>query len=723
MQQVTIFIKNMVPLVFLMLGSRNLPAQSGTEPMKVTDMLQVKTLGTLTMNPDGSRYAYTVTGIISDEKNSGEYRYQSQIWVGSSIGAMPQYQFTTAPAGGIQPVWSPDGKQLAFVRAVDNTPQLFLASTLGGEPVQLTNLRYGVSNPAWSHDGKLIAFNVSIPVSAYVNDSLLNPGKNLPPYPLEKPGLQNQFALNTAAKPNADGTLEEVRAYLNKNEQEKRAKVIHKLNFQQEAVTSGELTVSHIFTIIPVPNARPKAITSGFLSYSNPRFMAGTGYLMAEAPLFTRQHPDRQQERAIYTIDTTGMQQKILLGDSGMVYASATMSPSGKWLCFEKGKTAHVHVPELYIMPMDAQAKPQRVDLDRDKSGFRWSADDRYLYFTAQSNGGVLLYKYDRTSPKPERLTSFEDGIGDFDIKGNTLVFIKNNVRHPTELFVGDADARVSKQVTSFNSWVKEKKISIPEKYTFTNTSGLEVEYWVMKPLGFEPGKKYPLLLEIHGGPTAMWGPGERSMWHEYQYFCSKGYGVVYCNPRGSGGYGEAFMRSNINDWGNGPMRDVLTALDKAVQQGWADTSKLLITGGSYAGYLVAYILGHDTRFAAACAQRGVYDLRTFFGEGNAWRLVPNYFGGYPWEKTTYDVLERESPVTYVNRIRTPLIIFHGEQDLRTGVIQSEQLYKSLKVLGREVEYVRHPGATHEITRSGNNRQRIDQMLRTWEFFERYINR
>jgi dipeptidyl aminopeptidase/acylaminoacyl peptidase len=132
-------------------------------------------------------------------------------------------------------------------------------------------------------------------------------------------------------------------------------------------------------------------------------------------------------------------------------------------------------------------------------------------------------------------------------------------------------------------------------------------------------------------------------------------------------------------------------------------------------------MLGHDHRFKAACAQRGVYDLRTFFGEGNAWRLVPNYFGGYPWEKKTYDILEKESPINYVQNVTTPLIMFHGENDLRTGVIQSEQFYRSLKVMGRTVEYVRHPGATHEITRSGNNRQRIDQMLRTYEFFERFI--
>ena len=302
------------------------------------------------------------------------------------------------------------------------------------------------------------------------------------------------------------------------------------------------------------------------------------------------------------------------------------------------------------------------------------------------------------------------------------LVFAKNEVANPSELYIADATARNAKLVTSLNTeWVKQKRLSFPEKKTFTNTKGQTVEYWIMKPSNYEAGKKYPLLLEIHGGPSAMWGPGESSMWHEYQYFCSKGYGVVYCNPRGSSGYGLDFLRANVNDWGAGPTSDVLTSLNKAIAEGWADTSKLLITGGSYAGYLVAWIIAHDQRFKAACAQRGVYDLETFFGEGNAWRLVPNYFGGYPWENTTKAILERESPINYVQNIKTPFIIFHGENDRRTGVIQSEMMFRSLKALGRPVEYVRHPGATHEITRSGNNRQRIDQMLRTWEFFERWI--
>ncbi|HSF44382.1 MAG TPA: S9 family peptidase, partial [Chitinophagaceae bacterium] len=376
------------------------------------------------------------------------------------------------------------------------------------------------------------------------------------------------------------------------------------------------------------------------------------------------------------------------------------------------------------ILGLQPGSKPTQIVHDRSKGNLTWSKNEKYLYFTSPSNGGTVLNRLDPLTKQVSVLSSVNEGVGSFDIKEDKIAFVKTAVESPFELYVADASMKNQKAITSLNSsWIRNKKLSTPEKHSFTNNAGMEVEYWVMKPTNYEPGKKYPLLLEIHGGPSSMWGPGENSMWHEFQYFCSKGYGVVYSNPRGSGGYTEAFLRANINDWGTGPASDVLTALDKTVAEGWADTSKLLITGGSYAGYLTSWIIGHDNRFKAACSQRGVYDLRTFFGEGNAWRLVPNYFGGYPWEKKTYDILERESPINYVQHVTTPVIIFHGENDLRTGVIGSEQFYRSLKVMGKQAEYVRHPGATHEITRSGNNRQRIDQMLRTWEFFERMLNK
>lgn len=555
-------------------------------------------------------------------------------------------------------------------------------------------------------------------------DSELNPGNAVPEWDTEKPGFTQNSWLKNKAVADPDGSLDQVRAYLENNEKDRKAKVITKLNFQEESTTSGALSFSHIFIMDAVPGASPKALTKGFNSYSNPQWVNNAGYIIAEADLSGTEHPDRTLESQVVRIDKSTGEVQLLLGKKGQSYNSASVSPSGKWLAYQQGATSFVSVPQLYIMPLPGTEKEAfAIPYDRNKGGISWNDAETAVYFTAQSNGGVLLNKADLASRKVSSLNTTEEGAGSFSLKGNTLVYVKTEVKNPFELYSINISNGQSNRISSFNeSWVSQKQLSYPEKFTFKNEKGLTIEYWVMKPAGLKAGEKYPVVLEIHGGPSAMWGPGESSMWHEFQFWCSKGYGVVYANPRGSGGYGYDFLRANVNDWGNGPMNDVLTALSKATSAApWADTSRMVVTGGSYAGYLIGYLIGHDKRFKAACSQRGVYDLRTFFGEGNAWRLVPNYFGGYPWEKAVLAILERESPINYVQNITTPYIMFHGENDLRTGVIQSEQMYKSLKVLGRPVEYVRHPGATHEITRSGNNRQRIDQMLRTWEFFERYV--
>jgi dipeptidyl aminopeptidase/acylaminoacyl peptidase len=211
-------------------------------------------------------------------------------------------------------------------------------------------------------------------------------------------------------------------------------------------------------------------------------------------------------------------------------------------------------------------------------------------------------------------------------------------------------------------------------------------------------------------------------MWHEFQLLCSWGYGVVYCNPRGSGGYGYEFQRKNFQDWGEGPGGDVLAAVDQAVLNDWVDRDKLVITGGSYAGYLTAWVIAHDNRFKAAVAQRGVYDFATFYGEGNAWRLVAWAMGGTPLDARVQQVMDRNNVMTHANRIRTPLMITHGSSDLRTGVSQSEMLYRALKDFGRPVEYVRYPDAGHDLSRTGDPLQRMDRLDRIIEFFERYVD-
>lgn len=710
-------------LVFLLAATAAF-TQPAKTPVKVTDLLKVKSLGSVTISKDGSKAAFTVTSIEPEENAKWEYRYETQIWMVNTDGNSLPRQLTSKENAS-QPAFSPDGKQLAFVRSVDGKPQVFLLPLDGGEGQQLTHFRYGASSPRWSPNGKQILFAASIPLDDLVRDSLLNDGNALPVWPMEKPGFaHNGFLKQGDSTPDPDGSLEQVRAYLDKNADDKKARVINKLNFQDERDVNPDMAFTHFFITSIVPGSAPQPVTRGFFRFNSAGFTPDGKQLVLAGNTDSLMHPDRALESAIFMVNTDGSYFRKILGAKDKVFSNPLLSPSGRWLAFQQGSTSFVQVPALAIISLAAPGSPvTEIPFDRNKNNLSWSSDDKFIYFTAPSNGGFPLHRADPVTKKIEQLTDYNSGVSSFALAGGKLVFVKTEVANPFELYLAGMNGKNQQRISDFNhTWVSDKLISFPEKKSFTNSIGQEIEYWVMKPAHYQPGKKYPVLLEIHGGPSAMWGPGESSMWHEYQFFCSKGYGVVYANPRGSGGYGQEFLRSNINDWGAGPAHDVLKALDLAVGEGWADTSRLVLTGGSYAGYLVAWIIAHDQRFKAACSQRGVYDLATFFGEGNAWRLIPNYFGGYPWEEPAKSVLERESPIHYVHRIKTPYIIFHGENDRRTGVIQSEMLYRSLKALGRPVEYVRHPSATHEITRSGNNRQRIDQMLRTWEFFERWIH-
>lgn len=700
-------------------------SQASKEGVKITDMLKIKSLAGLSLNKDGSKAVFTVTNIEPDGDTKWEYKYVTQIWMVNTHGDEKPKQLTTRENSS-QPAFSPDGKSIAFVRTVDGKGQLFILPLDGGEAIPLTNFRYGAGNPKWSPDGKQLLFSASIPLKEFLLDSTLNPGKKIPHWPFERPGFdKNENLRIVKSKADPDGTLEEVRAYLDNNALDKKARVVNKLNFQDEMNVNPDLSFNHFFVTDARPGSTPKQITNGFYRFGFADFTPDGKQIILAGDIDSLQHPDRSLESSLFIVNRDGSQLRKLFGEEGKTFSSPVISPSGKWLAFQHSSTSFVNIPMLAITPLTGPSQNiTNIPFDRNKFNITWSSDEKYIYFSTVSNGGAPIYRIDLATKKAEQLTEFESGNGSFDLKKDKLVFVRTEVSNPFELYVADASAKNLKRLSNFNvEWLQQKNLSYPEKKSFKNSKGQDVEYWIMKPTKFEAGKKYPLLLEIHGGPSAMWGPGESSMWHEFQYFCSKGYGVVYCNPRGSGGYGLDFLQANIKDWGTGPTEDVLTALDKAVAEGWADTSKLMITGGSYAGYLVAWIIAHDQRFKAACAQRGVYDLATFFGEGNAWRLVPNYFGGYPWDSTTRTILQRESPINYVQNIYTPFIIFHGENDRRTGVIQSEMLYRNLKALGRPVEYVRHPNATHEITRSGNNRQRIDQLLRTWEFFERWINK
>jgi dipeptidyl aminopeptidase/acylaminoacyl peptidase len=243
----------------------------------------------------------------------------------------------------------------------------------------------------------------------------------------------------------------------------------------------------------------------------------------------------------------------------------------------------------------------------------------------------------------------------------------------------------------------------------------------VERATGIEPAAPPPLAVEIHGGPHSMWGPGEASMWLEYQSLAGAGYTVFFSNPRGSGGYGEEWLQSIHQSWGSPPARDILLGADTVIARGLADARRQTVTGGSYGGYMVAWLVAREApaRFAAASSQRGVYDLTTWWGASNTWRLFENEFGGRPWDQP--DLARAQSPITYVAGVRTPLLMLHGEADLRTTIAGAYEFYRALKVQNREVEMVTYPREGHELTRSGEPAHRVDHMLRIIEWFERHV--
>lgn len=739
-------------------------AQQGAEPITVTDLLKIQQLGEVTASPDGRFVAYTVRSIVEKPKAKGEYTYRSQLWVIPVYASGEPIQLTFDERGASQPSWHPDGDRLAFVRAVDGSSQIFEISVFGGEARQLTHFEHGASAPRWSPDGNRLLFAASLS-----EEDLAEMTNEPPVWSDERPGRTRGDI--GAAEADPDGSLAEVRAWLEKNRDDDNPRVFTRLNLQDELRLATRPRFQHFFVLdLDREGAAPKLVTRGYYSFGGGVWLPDSQQLLVNTAPEEAGHPDRVRDSDLYLVDADRDRIQRLLDLEGYALFDPQISPDGNLVSFlarDLDDPGYAQT-ELGLFALNGRTPPELLTLgfDRSLNNPRWTQDNWFLYFVAPSEGGFPLYRlpvHEGTPARPaaeteivladtlaadslaadslllardsfrrdeilardsevERLTSLEQGIRSYDITAATAYYVLTEVLNPYELYASNMEFRQQQRLTVHNaSWLQSKRLSVPEASTLRRDT-LRIPYWVMPPTFAARGRTYPLLLEIHGGPSAMWGPGEASMWHEFQFMAAQGYGIVFSNPRGSGGYGYAYKRLNYQDWGDGPTDDVLAVATEAVRrERWVDPNKQVVAGGSYAGYLTAWIVGHDHRFKAAVAQRGVYDLATFFGEGRAWRLVPSHFGGYPWEDAAGAILDYNSPLTYVDQIQTPLLIIHGDNDLRTGVVQSEVLYKSLKALERPVEYVRYPHTGHELSRSGDPKQRMDRLLRIYEFMERYV--
>ncbi|MCY4205903.1 MAG: S9 family peptidase [Bacteroidetes bacterium] len=724
-------------------------AQVERQPIEATDLLKIQQLGNVIAAPNGRYIAYTVRSIIPDVEDN--YAYRNELWMIAADRSEPALKMTHG--GASSPVWHPDSERISFLRTVDGKPQFFEISIYGGEARQVFTFEHGVSEPKWSPDGNYVLF------AAMLNRDEVNEFAEMNPEWSEERPARPSWEVHTA-EADPDGELANVRAWLDENRKESNPRLITRLNFQGELDLAPEYRSRHYFVAdLTKDDPEVRMVTSGYYSFSGATWLLDNRQIVVSGYPETAGHPDQELDRDLFLVDIKSSRRRLLLDIGGYRLSSPMVSPSGRFVTFQASSLSDPGYAqtELGYFPIDGLSPPEMLTLNFDRSirNVKWSHDDWFVYFTAPSEGGVPLYRVSINEGRPAlptpvadslltdslvqtarsffyrgellhrglpvtQLTDSDRGIGSYDITTAMAYMVVTQVLNPSELHVSTMNFERPVAVTTHNvEWLKNKALSFPVSYRLQRDT-TEVQYWIMPPTFQSQGRTYPLMVAIHGGPASMWGPGEATMWHEFQFLTAQGYGLVYSNPRGSGGYGHAFRRANYQDWGVGPAQDVLATASEVTRRiRWVDADRQVVTGGSYAGYLTAWIISQDSRFKAAVAQRGVYDLETFFGEGNAWRLVPNHFGGYPWEAGV--LLRANSPITFVDQIRTPLLIMHADNDLRTGVIQSEMLYKSLKVLDRPVEYVRYPNAGHDLSRTGDPKQRLDRLLRIWEFMERYV--
>jgi dipeptidyl aminopeptidase/acylaminoacyl peptidase len=649
-------------------------------PMVPEDLLRIRFVGDPQLHPDGRRIAFVVT-TLSEARDE----YLSTIWIVDVEGGDPR-PFTRGPRLDTAPRWSPDGRWLAFVseREKRSQGQLHVMPADGGEALRLTDLKPGVTSPTWSPDGRWLAF-----VSRVGG--------------WEEPADEEE------------------------RERSKPPRVIDILKYKSNGVGFVYDRPQQIF-VVAREGGPPRPLTSGAFENRHPTWAPDSRHLA----FVSARHAERDEDGAadVFVVSVDGGEPRQLTRTEGPA-SSPAFSPDGRTIVYlghadPRGVSRHSRV---YTVPVEAgppvcrtAAFDRNCESMMDAVGPQWIGPAGALLFQADDEGDAPVYRLMTTSDgAPERLIGGTRQVTGFSpsADGARIAFTATDDASPAEVFVCRADGTGERRLTDLNrEWKAEVALARSERFRFER-AGFTVDGWVMPPFDRKPGRRYPVLLNIHGGPASQYG---HRFFDEFQVYAGAGYAVVYVNPRGSRGYSEAFARAVVGDWGGGDYEDVMAGLDEALRRfDFLDPARLGVMGGSYGGFMTSWIVGHTGRFRAACSERAVNAMWSMYGTSDIgfWFQEAHGLGRPPWEDLKW-YLER-SPLSYARDIRTPLLILHSESDLRCPMEQAEQLYVALKKLKRTVRFVRFPDENHELSRSGRPRHRLARFRILLEWFAEHL--
>ncbi|MEM1247748.1 MAG: S9 family peptidase [Acidobacteriota bacterium] len=630
--------------------------------------------------PDGSRivYARTSLDIMTDRPNSDLWTIN---WDGT--GHRP---LISGKASFRSPRWSPSGDRLAYVSSdEDGRSQIFVRYSDTGQVAKLTHLERGPGGLSWSPDGQWIAFSMFVPEQ---------------PKPFAKMPAKPQGA--TWAPP---------------------ARVYDTMFYRSDGGGFSQPGFRQLF-VLTAEGGTPRQLTTGKFNHGGTPSWSADGKTLYFSGNLRDEWEDDPSNSEVYALDLASGDLKALTSRHGPD-RSPIVSPDGKHIAFGGYDQKYLGHQNSVLQVMDADGKNVRTlgaEIDRSLGGQRWSSDGKSLYFTYSTEGNGKLARISLDGEVGILADNFGGlslgrpyGGGQYSVsKNDRFAFTVTNPSHPADLAVVE-QGKEPRRLTRLNDDLFGHKElgAVEEIWWKSSHDGLDVQGWIAKPPGFDPSKKYPLILEIHGGPFSDYGDRFAA---EIQLYASAGYVVLYTNPRGSTSYGEDFANEIHHAYPSNDYDDLMSGVDEVIAQGYVDEKQLFVTGGSGGGVLTSWIVGHTERFAGAAVQKPVINWYSWVLTADIPTAHMTWFPGLPWDNLEHYM--QRSPISYVKNVTTPTMLITGEADYRTPMSESEQYYQALQLVGVETALVRIPEASHGIAARPSHLISKVQHILAW--FERY---